>query len=107
MIRPAKLPSSVEENSFDVRDVTSHSPDFILFNRSARLRGTDGIFQFVGGRLRTRPAQIDVPIVDPTVVDQFAIAIEDGYFRSDLHMTHLDQRMLGISQHRHVISELA
>src|SRR5438270_1599768 len=73
------------ESSFHVGNVASHSPDFLVRQRSSRRGSGDGVAQFVGGGGGAGAAQVDVPVVDAPVVNQSMIAVEHGYLGSDLH----------------------
>src|SRR5437763_3178786 len=73
------------ESSFHVGNVASHSPDFLVRQRSSRRGSGDGLAQFVGGGGGAGAAQVDVPVIDAPVVDQLTIAVEDRHFGGNLH----------------------
>lgn len=67
----------------------------------------DCFVEFVRGSGRPGAAQVFIPVVDPAVVDQPVMCVEDRRFRRNLCLRLRDQRMLRIAQRGELVAILA
>src|SRR5467141_2706281 len=93
--------------SFEIRNVAAHCRCRLPAQRFARDGRFDSVCQFVRRRTLSRVTKILVQIVNPAVINQPPVGVENRGLRSDLRLALLHQNMSWVAEGGERIAKLA